>query len=159
VTRTILNAEAAASFDEFTERGLARGLTAPECRYGPYARTVVLAKDYLKALRLRERMGRIAEDIMEQYDAVAAPSRGTTVPEIDKEFRKTTPGTTRDIMGALGNGAGLPAISVPSGFDEGLPTGIQFMGRAYSENDVLSVAVEYQSHTNWHTVHPDRFTP
>ena len=160
VTRTILNAEAAAAFDEFTERGLARGLTAPECRYGPYARTAVLAKDYLKALRLRERMARIAEDVMERYDAVAAPSRGTTVPEIDKEFRRVTPGTTRDIMGALGNGAGLPAISVPSGFDgEGLPTGIQFMGRAYGENGVLSVAVEYQSRTKWHMMHPDRFTP
>jgi aspartyl-tRNA(Asn)/glutamyl-tRNA(Gln) amidotransferase subunit A len=160
VTRTILNAEAAAAFDEFTERGLARDLTAPECRYGPYARAAVLAKDYLKALRLRERMARIAEDVMERYDAVAAPSRGTTVPEIDKEFRKSTPGTARDIMGALGNGAGLPAISVPSGFDdEGLPTGVQFMGRAYGENGVLSVAVTYQSRTRWHTLHPDRFTP
>jgi aspartyl-tRNA(Asn)/glutamyl-tRNA(Gln) amidotransferase subunit A len=160
VTRTILNAEAASAFDEFTEKGLARGLTAPECRYGPYARTAVLAVDYLKALRLRERMARIAEDAMEPYDAVAAPSRATTVPEIDKEFRKATPGTARDVMGALGNGAGLPAISVPSGFDgDGLPTGIQFMGRAYGENGVLSVAVAYQSRTRWHTMHPDRFTP
>ncbi len=160
VTRTILNAEAAAAFDEFTERGLARGLTAPECRYGPYARTAVLAVDYLKALRLRERMARIAEEAMAGYDAVAAPSRGTTVPEIDEEFRKSAPGTARDVMGALGNGAGLPAISVPSGFDdEGLPTGIQFMGRAYGENGVLSVAVQYQSRTGWHKVHPERFTP
>jgi len=160
VTRTILNAEAAAAFDEFTERGLARGLTAPECRYGPYAKTAVLAVDYLKALRLRERMARIAEDVMAGYDAVAAPSRATTVPRIDEEFRKSTPGTARDIMGALGNGVGLPAVSVPSGFDEeGLPTGIQFMGRAYGENGVLSVAVEYQSRTVWHKVHPERFTP
>lgn len=160
ITRTILNAEAAAAFDEFTEQGLARGLTAPECRYGPYARTAVLAVDYLKALRLRERMAWIAEDAMELYDAVASPSRATTVPRIDEEFRKSTPGTTRDIMGALGNGAGLPAISVPSGFDgEGLPTGIQFTGRAYGENGVLSVAVMYQSRTGWHKVHPDRFTP
>jgi aspartyl-tRNA(Asn)/glutamyl-tRNA(Gln) amidotransferase subunit A len=159
VTRTILNAEAAAAFDEFTEKGLARGLTAPECRYGPYARAAVLAKDYLKALQLREKMARIAEDVMESYDAVAAPSRGTTVPEIDKEFRKATPGTTRDFMGAMGNGAGLPAISVPCGFDgDGLPTGIQFMGRAYGENGVLSVAVAYQGRTSWHTLHPPRFT-
>ena len=63
-------------------------------------------------------------------------------------------------MGALGNGVGLPAVSVPSGFDEeGLPTGIQFIGRAYGENCVLSIAVEYQSRTVWHKVHPERFTP
>ncbi|MBN2334197.1 amidase [Candidatus Bathyarchaeota archaeon] len=160
VTRTILNAEAASAFDEFTEKGLARGLTAPECRYGSYARTAVLASDYLKALRLRQRMAVIAEDVMAPYDAVAAPSKRTTVPVIDEEFRKTTPGTARDVMGALGNGAGLPAISVPSGFDDGgLPTGIHFMGRAYGENSVLSVAVEYQIRTKWHTMHPDRFTP
>ena len=59
----------------------------------------------------------------------------------------------------MGNGAGLPAISVPCGFDgDGLPTGIQFMGRAYGENGVLSVAVAYQGRTSWHTLHPPRFT-
>jgi aspartyl-tRNA(Asn)/glutamyl-tRNA(Gln) amidotransferase subunit A len=58
-------------------------------------------------------------------------------------------------MGAVGNGAGLPGISVPSGFSEqGLPTGVQFMGRAYAENTVLAVARAYQSLTDWHTQHP-----
>jgi Asp-tRNA(Asn)/Glu-tRNA(Gln) amidotransferase A subunit family amidase len=33
------------------------------------------------------------------------------------------------------------------------------MGRAYDENRILSVAVEYQSRTRWHKVHPERFTP
>jgi len=158
VTRTILNAEAASAFDEFTEKGLARGLTAPEDHYGPYARTVVLAKDYLKALRLRERMARIAEDVVGGYDAIVAPSRRAVASPIDQEFRKVAPGTAKDIMGAVGNGAGLPAVSVPNGFsDEGLPTGIQFMGRAYDENRVLSVAVEYQRRTDWHKVHPSAF--
>lgn len=158
VTRTILNAEAASAFDEFTEKGLARGLTAPEDHYGPYARTVVLAKDYLKALRLRERMARIAEDVMGGYDAIVAPSRRAVASPIDQEFRKVAPGTAKDVMGAVGNGAGLPAVSVPNGFsDEGLPTGIQFMGRAYDENRVLSVAVEYQRRTDWHRRHPSAF--
>jgi len=158
VTRTILNAEAASAFDEFTEKGLASGLTAPEDHYGPYARTVVLAKDYLKALRLRERMARIAEDVVGGYDAIVAPSRRAVASPIDQEFRKVAPGTAKDVMGAVGNGAGLPAVSVPNGFsDEGLPTGIQFMGRAYDENSVLSVAVEYQGRTDWHRRHPPAF--
>ena len=160
VTRTILNAEAASAFDEFTDEDLARGLTAPEDRYGPYARTVVLAKDYLKALRLRGRMVRIAEDVMGGYDALVAPSRKAVASPIDQEFRKVSPGTTKDVMGALGNGAGLPAVSVPNGFSgEGLPTGIQFMGRAYDENKMLSVAVEYQRRTRWHRRHPPAFKP
>jgi len=58
-------------------------------------------------------------------------------------------------MGAIGNGAGLPAISVPSGFSEkGLPTGMQFMGRAYNENTLIAVASAYQSCTEWHLAHP-----
>lgn len=155
ITRTILNAESASAFEEFIESGKASELTAPEDRYGSYARTAVLAKDYLRALRLRGIMAKAVDEVVSPYDAVIAPTRRTTAPPIDKEFRRTTPGSTRDIMGAVGNGAGLPSISVPSGFsDSGLPTGIQFMGRAYHENNILSVACVYQSMTDWHKYHP-----
>ncbi|MDH5792504.1 MAG: amidase, partial [Candidatus Bathyarchaeota archaeon] len=155
ITRTILSAEAASAFDEFTDSGRAAELTAPEDHYGPYARTIVLAKDYLKALRLRALMARAADEAMEPYDAVVAPTRRGVASPIDMEFRRVSPGTTSDVMGAVGNGAGLPAISVPSGFDEdGLPTGIQFMGRAYNENVILAIARAYQSLTDWHLRHP-----
>jgi aspartyl-tRNA(Asn)/glutamyl-tRNA(Gln) amidotransferase subunit A len=155
ITRTILSAEAASAFDEFTESGRAAELTAPEDHYGPYARSVVLAKDYLKALRLRALMAKAADEAMEPYDAVVAPTRGGVASPIDMEFRRASPGTSSDVMGAVGNGAGLPAISVPSGFDEGgLPTGIQFMGRAYDENVILAIARTYQSLTDWHLRHP-----
>jgi aspartyl-tRNA(Asn)/glutamyl-tRNA(Gln) amidotransferase subunit A len=157
-TRAILNGEAAAAFDDFTERGLTAELTAPEDRYGPYARSLVLAKDYLRALRLREKICRIAEDTMEGYDAIIAPTSGTTAHPIDQPFPKRRPWAHKDIMGAVGNGAGLPSISVPSGFsEEGLPTGIQFMGRPYDENIVLSIAKMYQEKTQWHLEHPKMF--
>ena len=160
ITRTILSAEAASAFDEFTESGRAAELTAPEDHYGPYARTVVLAKDYLKALRIRALMAKAADEAMEPYDAVVAPTRRGVASPIDMEFRKVSSGTSRDIMGALGNGAGLPAMSVPSGFDEdGLPTGIQFMGRAYDENAILAIARTYQSLTDWHLYYPPDLTP
>ncbi len=160
VTRTILNAEAASAFDEFTEEGLAAQLTAPEDQYGPYARTIILAKDYLKALRLREKMAKMAGKTMEPYDAIVAPGRGSVAPPIDVEFRKFSPGTSRDIMGAIGNGAGIPSISVPNGFSkEGLPTSIQFMGQAYNENRIIAAAVAYQERTDWHLRHPDLFKP
>ncbi len=155
ITRTILNGEAASAFDEFAESGRASMLTAPEDHYGPYARTTVLARDYLKALRLRKVMAKSVDQTLKPFDAVVAPSRRSAAPPIDQEFRRTTSGTTRDIVGAVGNGAGLPSISVPSGFNEaGLPTGIQFMGRAYDENKIIAVAKAYQSLTNWHKQHP-----
>ncbi len=160
ITRTILFAEASSAFDDFIEEGGPSGLTAPEDHYGPYSRTAVLAKDYLRALRLRGKMAKAADEVMSRYDALVAPTRGSAASPLDKEFRGAVRGTARDIMGAVGNGAGLPAISVPSGFNEsGLPTGIQFMGRAYEENTVIAVARAYQSITDWHTQHPAEAMP
>jgi aspartyl-tRNA(Asn)/glutamyl-tRNA(Gln) amidotransferase subunit A len=98
--------------------------------------------------------------MMEGYDSVIAPTSGSTAHPIDKPFPVRRPWAFRDIMGALGNGAGLPSQSVPNGFsNEGLPTGIQFMGRAYDENKVIGIAKMYQERTSWHLRHPERFTP
>lgn len=160
VTRTILNGEAAAAFDEFTEKGLAAELTAQEDRYGPYARSLTLAKDFLRALRLRKQMCEIAEDVLSGYDAIIAPTSGSTAHPIDEPFPVRRPWAFRDIIGAMGNGAGLPSQSVPNGFSkEGLPTGIQFMGRVYDENKVISIAKMYQEKTSWHLRHPEVFKP
>ena len=105
-------------------------------------------------------MAVIADEAMAPYDAVIAPTRPTVASPIDQEFRGAIRGNARDIMGAVGNGAGLPAVSVPSGFtDDGLPTGIQFMGRAYDENVILAAARAYQSLTDWHTRHPADLMP
>ena len=154
VTRTILNAESASAFEEFIESGAVAGLTAPECHH-PHARLMIPAQDYIRALRIRGKVARIADEVMAGYDALVAPTRAVTATLIDQDFRGVVAGTARDTMGAVGNSAGLPAISVPSGFsDEGLPTGIQFMGRAYDENRILAVARAYQSLTDWHTEHP-----
>lgn len=160
VTRTILNAEAASAFEAFLESGRESELTAPEDRYGGYARMSILATDYIRALRLRGQMAREADRVMSRYDVLVAPSRATVASALDEEFRSVAGGGTTDVMGAVGNGAGLPAISVPNGFGaRGLPTGIQFMGRAYDENSVLVVARAYQSLTDWHRRHPTEAVP
>lgn len=155
ITRTILNAEAASAFDEFVEVGLSHRLTAPEDHWGPYARTALLATDYLRATRLRGRMAKAVAEAMEPYDAVAAPTAKKAATPIDQEFRKVAPGATRDVMGAVGNGCGLPSIGVPDGFTQAdLPTGIQFMGHPYDENTIINIARAYQGLTDWHRRHP-----
>jgi aspartyl-tRNA(Asn)/glutamyl-tRNA(Gln) amidotransferase subunit A len=155
ITRTILNAEAASAFEDLVDSGTICGLTAPEDHWGPYARTVLLATDYLRAMRLRGKMIKVATTAMEPYDAIAAPSSKKSATPIGEEFRKIAPGATKDIMGAVGNGCGFPSISVPDGFTQtGLPTGIQFMGKPYQENTIIALARAYQALTDWHTRHP-----
>jgi aspartyl-tRNA(Asn)/glutamyl-tRNA(Gln) amidotransferase subunit A len=160
ITRTIVFAEAASAFEEFIESGKAAELTAPEDHYGPYVRMAVLAKDYIRALRLRGIVARQMDTVLAGFDALVGPARATPAPRLDQELRSAAGGTAQDIMGAIGNGLGLPAITVPNGFsDTGLPTGVQFMGRAYDENVILAVARTYQSLTTWHLRHPPDLEP
>ena len=159
VTRTILMVESASAFEDFLADGGPQQLTAPEDHHAPYARTAILATDYVKALRLRGVIAREVDAAMSGFDAWAAPTSLTTATPIDQQFRRTTSGPG-DVMGAIGNGCGLPSISVPSGFDpDGLPTGVQFMSRAYGENICLAIARAYQSRTDWHTRHPSNVSP
>ena len=155
VTRTILAVEAASAFEDFLAEGGPQDLTAPEDHYAPYSRTAVLATDYVRALRLRGVIAREVDSVMKRFDAWAAPTSLTTATPVDQQFRRdrTGPG---DIMGAIGNGCGLPSLSVPSGFDpDGMPTGIQFMSRPYDEDICIALGREYQERTDWHTRHPE----
>ena len=156
ITRTILFAEAASAFEDLIEGGAIRSLTAPEDRYTAYARDAILAKDYLKALRLRGVMAREIDRVLAPLDALVAPGRASEAAPLDGQVRSAIRGTARDVMGAVGNGAGLPAVAVPNGFGpRGLPTSLQFMGRAWAEHTVLAAACAYQSRTDWHGRHPD----
>ena len=159
-TRLIMLSESASVFEDFTEQGLAKTLTAPEDKYGPYARTSVLAKDYIKALRIRRLMARNITKIMKNYDGLIAPTRNSTATGIKEKFRSATKGSRKDTMGAIGNILGLPAVSVPNGFtSQKLPTGLQIMGSLNSENMILSIANKYQNEHPWHKSHPENLSP
>ena len=155
ITRTILFAEAYSAFENFIEKGDIAKLTAPEDHYLPYARAAILAQDYIRALRLRGIMAREIDHVMEPFDAFIGPSRSVPPTPVHEDFRSAVGASAKDLMGAIGNGAGLPSISVPAGFtDTGLPTGIQFMGRPFEENTIIDIARSYQSITNWCQQHP-----
>ncbi len=155
ITRTILMAEAASAFEDMIESGRIAELTAPEDRFTAYARDTILAKDYIRALRLRTRVVREADRVLSGLDALVAPGRPAVASPIDREFRNAARGNVPDVMGAIGNAAGLPAIAVPNGFTgAGLPTSLQFMGRAWEENTVLAAARAWQRLTDWHRHRP-----
>ena len=155
VSTAIFLAESASVMEEIIESGITAGLTAPEARCGIYPRTTMLATDYLRALRLRRTIAVAADRLLERYDALLSPTRPTVAPPADRPWVKKPGERVADPLGAFGSCVGLPAISVPMGFaEDGLPAGLQILGRAYDENVVLAVATAYQELTDWHSRHP-----
>ena len=161
VTETILRAEAASAFDQFMASGRLSELAATETHQFPLAYRFVAAKDYINALRIRRHIVRDLDRLCARYDAIVCPTTNAVASPIDVRFSEyfTTPSGRRPVIGAAGNVAGLPAISVPNGFGErGLPTALQFVGRAGTENVILAVADAYQQRTEWHHKRPEDWT-
>jgi len=155
MTRVILWAEGASAVESLTESGAIAQLTAPEDRVTPYARDAILAKDYVRALRLRGVVAREIDRVLSRFDAIVGPSRAAVGPRLGEEFRSPIRGGAADVLGAIGNAAGLPSVGVPCGFTpEGLPIGLQFMGRAWDENIVLAAARAWQARTDFHRRRP-----
>jgi Asp-tRNA(Asn)/Glu-tRNA(Gln) amidotransferase A subunit family amidase len=155
MARIILWTEGASAFERLIESGSIASLTAPEDRVTPYSRDVILAKDYLRALRLRGVVARQIDGVLSRFDAIVGPSRGNAGPRLGAEFRSPIRGGAPDALGAIGNAAGLPAVGVPCGFTgEGLPVGLQFLGRAWDENVVLAAARAWQARTDFHRRRP-----
>ena len=104
------------------------------------------AYDYIQAQRLRLRLCGNFQRALEQVDAIVTPTTGCTAPPIRKDALRTGESdlvTTERIMrfAPAANLTGLPAISFPVGADEqGLPVGLQALGRAFEEHLLLRLA-------------------
>lgn len=156
---TIVDAEGASAHEELIESGKVQQLTAPGSRTGAYSGMVTLAKDYLKAMRMRVQMMRDFDAIFSKYDAVLSPTRATVASPIGVKFRDAYPGASLSASAAAmipaANLTGLPGLALPNGFGQnGLPTSIMLTGRAWEENRLIAVAAAYQRETDWHTKRP-----
>ena len=109
---------------------------------------------YGQAQRVRTLVARDFKAAFERVDAIVAP---TTPGVAFKIGEKADPIQMylNDVFTIPVSLAGLPGISVPAGFTrEGLPIGVQVIGRAYDEATVLRVAHAYEQATDWHTRKP-----
>ncbi|HLZ10646.1 MAG TPA: amidase, partial [Chloroflexota bacterium] len=155
IATLVIRAEGAAAMEELAERNDFAALTAPEDRIGAYAGSAVPAVDYLRAQRIRRHASIALDALFARYDAVVAPSTGLVASPLTRRFDEYNGKLRRLMLGAAGNIAGLPGISVPNGYGErGLPTGLQFVGRAGSENRILAVSRVYQERSTWHRERP-----
>ncbi|TEU19816.1 MAG: Asp-tRNA(Asn)/Glu-tRNA(Gln) amidotransferase GatCAB subunit A, partial [Gammaproteobacteria bacterium] len=59
-----------------------------------------------------------------------------------------------DIYTLSANLAGLPGMSIPAGFSQNLPVGLQLIGNYWSESKLLNIAHQFQQQTDWHTKAP-----
>lgn len=152
---TIVDAEGAAAFRDLIESGRVQQLASPSGRVGGYSASLVTAVDYLHAMRLRVPMRKAWNDMFKKIDVLVAPSRSTVSYPIAKTFDQAYPGITASSPIGASNLVGVPAISIPNGFGQNdLPTGIQFIGPAWSEDVLIEVAHKYQQATDWHRRQP-----
>lgn len=105
---------------------------------------------YLKAQKVRTLIKNDFDEAFKKVDAIVAP----TTPEVAFKIGEKTQDPIKmylsDVLTIPCNIAGLPGISVPSGFSsDGLPIGIQVLGKPFDEETVIHVAHAYEKNTDW----------
>ncbi|WP_209123854.1 amidase [Alkalihalobacillus sp. BA299] len=98
------------------------------------------AVDYLQAQQIRTIMKREFSSVFEKVDVLVSPQLPFTAPKIGDD---NVVGESVRLM-APANLTGLPAISVPCGFSEGLPVGMQIIGPGFSETLILNIAYAFE---------------
>jgi aspartyl-tRNA(Asn)/glutamyl-tRNA(Gln) amidotransferase subunit A len=106
---------------------------------------------YLQAQKVRRLIARDFASAFERCDVLAGPVAPTTAYPIGEKTSDPVQMYLGDIFTVPASLAGLPALSIPCGFDaNGLPVGLQLMGSHFSEARLLGAAHQYQLATDWH---------
>jgi len=157
---TIIAAEAASIFEELLRSGKVDELADHRQAQGLKTGLEMPATEYLRAMRVRGLVQQAFRDMFLNVDFLLAPTRPTIASKItDPLDRAATPAATpksRGLNGLIpaGNLAGLPAISLPCGFADGLPIAISLVGRPFYENQLIAIGKAFQSHSDWHRRRP-----
>ncbi len=109
---------------------------------------------YLKALKVRTLIKRDFDQAFAQYDVLLSPTSPTVAFKIGERADDPLAMKLADICTIPVNLAGIPAISIPCGFVEGLPVGLQIMAGAFAEEKILQVAYAYEQANEWHKQRP-----
>jgi aspartyl-tRNA(Asn)/glutamyl-tRNA(Gln) amidotransferase subunit A len=110
---------------------------------------------YLKAQKVRTLIKRDFDNAFEHCDVIVTPTAPSTAFRIGEKTDDPLQMYLSDIYTLSINLAGLPALSLPCGFDsEALPIGMQIIGKHFDETTVLRIAYAYEQATEWHTQKP-----
>ena len=110
---------------------------------------------YLKAQQVRTLIQQDFARVFQQVDVLAAPVSPTVAFPLGEKTADPVQMYLSDVCTLPVNIAGLPSMSVPCGFDQGLPVGLQLIGPHLSEETLLRVAYAYEQATEWHQARPE----
>ncbi len=105
---------------------------------------------YLKAQKVRTLLRQDFEQAFEQVDALIAPTCPTTAFKIGEKTADPLEMYLSDIYVTATNPAGIPSLALPCGFSQGMPVGMQLMGKHFNEETLFQIGHAYQQVTDWH---------
>lgn len=110
---------------------------------------------YLKAQKVRTLIRQDFERMFEEYDVLISPTSPVVAFGIGERTGDPFQMKLADVCTIPANMAGIPAISIPCGFVDGLPVGMQIFGKAFDEETLLRVAYAYEQATAFHRERPE----
>ncbi len=105
---------------------------------------------YLKAQKVRTLIRREFDAAFEKYDALVTPTSPSVPFMIGEKTDDPLQMYLSDVCTLPINIAGVPGISVPAGFVDGLPVGMQLIGKHFREETLFKIAYAYEQATGWH---------
>jgi len=109
---------------------------------------------YLKAQKVRTLIRQEFDQAFDKFDALVTPTSPTVPFKIGEKVDDPLQMYLSDVCTLPINIAGLPAISIPAGFGDSLPIGMQIIGKPFSEETLLKIAHAFQQATEWHKRRP-----
>ena len=112
---------------------------------------------YLKAQQIRRLISDDFRRAFAEVDVIMGPTSPTVAFKLGEKVNDPITMYLSDIYTIAVNLAGLPGLSLPAGFADGLPVGLQLIGNYFAEERLLNVAHQYQQLTDWHQRAPAAF--
>jgi aspartyl-tRNA(Asn)/glutamyl-tRNA(Gln) amidotransferase subunit A len=109
---------------------------------------------YVKAQRVRTLIRREFDAAFERYDVLATPTSPTVAFRLGERAADPMQMYLSDVCTLPANIAGIPGISVPAGFSEGMPVGLQLLAKPFGEATMLRAAHAYEQATDWSARRP-----
>lgn len=112
---------------------------------------------YIKAQKIRRLVRQDFDAAFKKVDVILGPTTPTPAFKLGEKTNDPLSMYLSDIYTIAVNLAGLPGLSIPAGFTQGLPIGMQLIGHSFTEARLLNAAHCYQKATDWHTKTPEGF--